>query len=158
MDPIGLQGGINPFTYVYNNPPKNIDTAGLFGDGETYGPERTPGIKGHSDLECGNMEFDYTLEDHRWWSQPHGIGLMRHFRPLPAVEFDIRNDIDSCNRDYFTTHMHQGQDWFSHMGAGIGPIKHAWRGHEPDRNMKAWREANKWTCEKVKEWEKRCCK
>jgi RHS repeat-associated protein len=156
MDMIIFDKFVNQYKYVENKPNTNKDITGLFGDGETYGIEMTPGIKGHSDFICGQFVFDYTIEDHRWWSQPHGPGMMRHFRILSDVLVDLRKDIQNCDHGEFESHMHQGQDWFSHMGAGVDPIEHMWRGYEPDNNPEAWERANIWTCEIVREWDFNC--
>jgi RHS repeat-associated protein len=120
VDPIGNVSGLNLFIYVSSNPINLLDIYGLFDNGTKDGADSTPN-KGHSDFRCGSG-FDFTKEDHGWthpwW--PWSWIMEWHFKNIDEANKETDKDIAACDKNNFERHMHWGQDYFSHVGAGFG--------------------------------------
>jgi RHS repeat-associated protein len=100
-DPIGIDGMINLFAYVQNNPINRSDKLGLFDDGINA----NGGIwHGHSDFYGGyglNKICDYTSEDYGWTISVNPFSNWRHFRDQSSVETDLRKDLTNCDKKNF---------------------------------------------------------
>lgn len=169
QDPIAFGGDMNFYRYAFNSPLVHVDRLGLFGDGQSAGPERDPnGPLGHSDF-YGQKEFglDYTKEDHGWSSPFNPASSGRHFQPLEQSEGEANAAIKSCNQDAFERAMHRVQDFYSHYNKGYrwdpfnSSLKcrgfgHACDGTKPDNDPEAWAAANEKTKDLVGKW-RSCC-
>ncbi|HUV40760.1 MAG TPA: RHS repeat-associated core domain-containing protein, partial [Sedimentisphaerales bacterium] len=123
---------------------------------------------GHSDFGYRLGDFDYTTLDNQWWTRPtHRIPVINrrvpgryrsHFLTLKQAELVVGCALRSGNVEFFEQAMHMGQDYFSHLGKGYGPVEHADAEDEPDNPYqnealkqlsREYKAAQKWT----KQWE-----
>ena len=119
-DPIGERGGVDLYTFVWNNGISWLDFRGLWGDGNHGNPNAPEATRGHSDFPGNgqvNLEFDYTKEDHTPTTNPF-VAPWRHFRPLDDSERDLADACRTCTQFRFERAAHQMQDFFSHFGQG----------------------------------------
>ena len=182
-DPIGLKGGINLYGFTENEPINAVDALGLFEDG--FNGKAKPGqFKGHSDF-CGGDRFNWTKEDHGFFSSPYNpiTGTQRHFQDPGTSLSQVWDAIASCDKDAFEHSMHRLQDNWAHYRNGFryDPVRvagavltgdpvviigesswnlgHLFAGPWPDQNNDAWQQANNATCQMVKSWDQNCgCK
>jgi RHS repeat-associated protein len=117
-DPLGENGGVNNYNYVYNSPVDRTDYLGLWNDGNFGNTSADPGNRGHSDFP-GHRLFDYTLEDKGFSSPFNPDSTWRHFRPLADSEADLVGATKECVAGQFERAAHQMQDFFSHYGQGF---------------------------------------
>ena len=122
-----------------------------------------PDYKGHYQFPNAEIcKFDYTAEDHGFWTSPFNIitGLYRHFKPRDEeLVSQIEQAITSCDANAFQSYAHQLQDFYSHYDKGYRwwTLGHAFAGTKPDKDNGAWKEAETDTQKFLDKWEKNCC-
>jgi len=177
-DLIGFKGkDQNLYRYVKNSPANFVDPKGLFGDGQSFGPESDPNSqwKGHSDF-YGSGCFNYTAEDHDPATDPFpGGNPAGHFQDYATSSAQVETATNNCDPDAFERAMHRLQDFYSHYNKGYrwgadrinvdGPVVnpegichlgHVFAGTIPDHDNAAWEEANKETIKRVDDYISKC--
>lgn len=127
-DPIGFGGGdVNLYAYVANNPIMGIDPSGLYDNH-------------NNEFWRGQEDFNWSKEDDDWRTAPWNpvTGTWRHFRSdIDNIITEIQTASINGNRDAFERAVHDGQDYYAHAYANVGPVKHFFliiSGMNPDAN------------------------
>lgn len=161
-DPLGLFGDgetYDEYKDRLKEAEKNAkDKPTLFAVAGLLGIKETGRIKGHSNFS-GSDKFDFTKEDRDMWTSPFNpFSTDRHFRALEQTEKEIAEAINSLNKDAFERAMHRGQDYFSHYAKGYrwdpqnGKFGHLQDGDAPDKDKRAWSNAEEWTKKWLDKW------
>ena len=95
VDPIGMRGGINLYSYVQGNPLRYVDPLGLAEEGPWHPPTgEAPGCKGNDDcpiLRAKRATLLLMLASHITWDEKNGN---RHGKEIE----DLRNAVAKCNK------------------------------------------------------------
>ena len=133
-DPIGIVGGINGYSYVFNNPTNWIDPAGMYGiEVHYYMTLYLAGLVGFNAADATKIANADQSVDDDWSLSPFNYpnGTKLHFMSRLNARSLMVNSMDSCSLGAFGTVLHIFQDTFSHAGF-TWKYGHLFAGTTPD--------------------------